>query len=441
MHCLVCRAMAVLGGLLLLVGVVKPWMEVPSGFAEMPGGKLVCTTSRPRSALPFRATCAGFAVVMGFGHVWHRRMSDRKAMLAASVLAVQLFFPCVVMAWEPALSARANWLHIQHENLTWLGGDLCTNLEYSRKSWKDAIYLVDTPRQINVVRMPSSGLGAFQFGRLAVWFETLGYSNRFCQFIQQGWIAALLGMSFLIMSECLPGGRLDRRRAARAASSAAATFLAGVLIVSVPVLIAARALERAKAATARGFFDDAEQHLHAAIRALPALREDTFYVAQSGLLDYRRGRDGTPAGRLFRANLLERQGRYAQAMNVYMALVAESPKGGAIHREGTRAILREATHALNGGRYDRACEWFELVLREEPCNLKANYGLQLAYLRTDRRVEVGRLVRRIEAAYAYFQMPTKDIVLAMSHENEMFAALRGGDADAAFAAAVRTRKP
>ena len=167
---------------------------------------------------------------MGFGHLWHRRTSDRKAMLAASALTVQLFFPCVVMAWEPSLSARANWLHIQHENLTWLGGDLCTNLEYSRKSWKDRIYLVDTPRQINVVRMPTSGLGAFQFGRLATWFETLGYSNRFCQFVKVGWIAALMGMSLLIMGECLPGGVLSRRRAARASMALLATGLVGVLL-------------------------------------------------------------------------------------------------------------------------------------------------------------------------------------------------------------------
>jgi hypothetical protein len=128
-------------------------------------------------------------------------------------------------------------------------------------------------------------------------------------------------------------------------------------------------------------------------------------------------------------------------MEVYKALAAESPKGGAVHREAVRAILREGTHALNGGRYDSACEWLEFVLREEPCNLKANYALQLAYLRTDRLADVVWLVRRIEATYAHFQMPTKDIVLALSHENEMFAALRAGDADKTFDAAIRTKKP
>jgi hypothetical protein len=421
--------------------MIKPWMEVPDGFNTKPDGKVTCTTIKPRSAIPFRVSCALFAVLMGFGHLWHRRTSDRKAMLAASALSVQIFFPCVVMAWEPSISAQANWLHIQHENLTWLGGDLCTNLEYSRKSWKDSIYLVDTPRQINVVRMPSSGLGAFQLGRMAVWFDTMGYSNRYCQFVKVGWIASLLGMTLLIMSECLPVGRLSRRRAALAGVAGVGTFLVGVLLVAVPVVTATRALERSRRSTALGLYEEAARHLRDAIKALPALREDTFYVAQTGLLDFRMGRDLTFEGRLFRANLMERQGRYSQAMQVYRALVAETPKGGATHREALRSILREATHALNGERVDDAIIWFELVLRDEPCNLKANYALQLAYLRTDRRAEVEDLVRRIEATYAYFQMPTKEIVLGLSHENEMFAALREGDDDATFHHAVKVRKP
>ena len=35
------------------------------------------------------------------GHVRHRGSSDRKAALTSSVLAAQLFFPSIVMAYEP----------------------------------------------------------------------------------------------------------------------------------------------------------------------------------------------------------------------------------------------------------------------------------------------------------------------------------------------------
>ncbi|QEH34223.1 hypothetical protein OJF2_27580 [Aquisphaera giovannonii] len=441
MHCLASRALAVLAALLLIVALVKPWMEVPVDIRERPGEKVECIAARPRSAIPFRITCLAFSLVMGFGHVWHRRTSDRKAVLAAAFLSSQLFFPYVVMAWEPPLSARANWLHMQHENLTWLGGDLCTNLEYGRKSWKDSIYMVDTPRQINVVRLPSSGLGAFQFGRLMTWFEMLGYSNRFCQFVRMGWITAILGTTLLIMAECLPGGRLRRGRVVRAAASGMATFVAGVLVAVAPVIAASLELDRCRDSVARGLYDEAEEHLMRAKRRLPAFGEDTFYVAQLGLLDFRRGRLDTAAGRLFEANLLERQGRYAQSMDMYQDVLAREPSGTAVHREALRAVLRAGLHALNGQRNDLACRWLEQVLRSEPCNLKANYALQIAYLRAWRRGDLDRMVRRIVAIYGYFQMPTKEIVLAASHENALFAAYREHDLAAAQAHALKVRKP
>ena len=85
---------------------------------------------------------------------------------------------------------------------------------------------------------------------MAVWFDTMGYSNRYCQFLKMGWIASIAGLSLLILSECLPGGRLSRRRAARALMAGVGTFLVGVLLVAVPVVTAARSLERARRSTA-----------------------------------------------------------------------------------------------------------------------------------------------------------------------------------------------
>jgi len=441
MHRLAAIGLAVLAAGLLLVSLVKPWMEVPLDLVEQPDGTYKCVTIKPRTAIPFRLTAGAFAMVMGLGHAWHRRTSDRKAVLAGAFLSTQLFFPFVVMALEPGLSARANWLHIQHENLTWLGGDLPTNLELSRTEWNDFIYMVDTPRQINVVRMPSTGLSAFQFGRLMTWFEVLGYSNRFCQFAKLGWGAAIFGTMLLIMAECLPGGRLDRRRAVRASAAAAATFALGVALAMTPVVLCSLRLDACREAVARGLYSEAERQLARAAAVLPAFREDTFYVAQLGLLEYRLGRSESPEGRLFRANLLERQGRYGQAMTAYQEVLDSTPRETAVHREALRAVLRFGLHALNGQRNDLACRWLEQVLREEPCNLKANYALQFAYLRTWRRQDLERLVRQLAAEYKVFQMPTKAIVLSSSYENAMLSAYRAGDVTAAMDYAAKAKKP
>jgi tetratricopeptide (TPR) repeat protein len=434
-HSLAARSMVVVGVLLLVGALVAPWMEVPSGFEDRADGKLICSTIQPRVALPVRAVCGCLAVAIVVGHLKHQRTGQRKAMLAASALTILLFFPTVVMNWEPSFSARVNWLQIQHENLTWFGGDVSTNLEYGRKSWKDRVYLVDTPRQINVVRMPNSGLGAFQAGRLSVWFDTLGYSEGFCQFARRGWFAAVLGATLLVMGECLPAGRLSHQRARLSILASLGTGLVGLLVVSLPVVIASRRLERARRMTALGQLDKAESYLRGAIRILPALREDTFFVAQLGLLDHRRGRDGTPEGQLFLANLLERQGRYAQANAIYATLLVEEPEGSAIRREANRALLRDAGYAMNIGRPEDAIRRLESVLAEEPCSLK------LAYLRTGRRDDLTRMVRRIEATYAQFPTPTKEIVLAQSHENEMFAAVKAGDMDATFRHSIGAKKP
>ena len=441
MHRLAAVGVALVAAFLLLLALWKPWMAVPARIVEGPGEAVRCEADKPLVALPFRAACLVFAAVMGVGHAWHRRTSDRKARLAAAFLASQLLFPFAVMALEPRLSAQANWLHIQHENLVWLGGDLHTNLEEGRKAWKEGVYLVDTPRQVNVIRMPSSSLGAFQLGRLMTWCEALGYSNRFCQFVNRGWIAAIAGTVLLIMAECLPGGRLDRRRAAKAAGTFAVALAVGLMVALLPILISSGEIDRARSCVARGAYDDAERHLRRAALVLPALREDTFYVAQRGLLDFRRGRLGTVEGRLFRANLMERQGRYAQALDEYRSLIRGTPRESATHREAIRAILRAALHAMNGQRNDQAIAWLEEVLADEPCNLKANYALQLAYLRDRRRADVERLVRRIAAIYAYYQMPTKAIVLASSYENAMLAAFREHDAEAAAAYAAKAKKP
>jgi tetratricopeptide (TPR) repeat protein len=441
MHRLAARALAVVAALLLSGGLLLPWMKVPMRIVEGPGEAVRCEADQPRASIPFRAACLAFAATMAVGHLWHRRTSDRKAMLAGAFLAAQLLFPFAVMSLEPRLSAAANWLHIQHENLVWLGGDLHTNLEAGRNAWKEEVYLVDTPRQINVIRMPSSRLGAFQFGRLMTWFEALGYSNRFCQFVGRGWLAAVFGTVFLIVAECLPDGRLARGRVLRSLAAFAITLTVGLAAATIPMLLSASEIDRARTDVAEGRYTEADRHLERAARFLPALREDTFFVAQRGVLDFRRGRDDTPEGQLFHANLLERQGRYAQALERYQGLLTTTPAGGAVHREALRAVLRAAIHAVNGGRNDQGITLFEQVLREDPCNIKANYSLQLAYLRGRRRVELERLVARLAAVYRHFQMPTKAIVLSSSYENCMLAAYRDHDIEAATAYAAKVRKP
>jgi len=413
--------MAAVGATLVAAALVWPWMTVPVRLERDASGTPRCLTAEPGPTIVFRAGCLAFGVLLTAGHVRRASTSARKAGLAGAWMAALAGYPFAAMSLDGRLSAEAAWLNVQHENLVWLGGDLPTNLEGGRSSWKEHVYLVDTPRQISVVQMPSSQLGAFRFARLMHWLDTLGYSNRFCQFVGRGWIAALLGAFLLACAECMPRGRLDR---GRALSALGATACAGMLVVTlaaVPVLLAARSLERARGAIASGLYDVGRERLSRAARYLPALAEDTFFVAQTGLLDHRVHRARTREGRLFEAVLLERQGHFAQAFETFEQLLVESPPGSAVRREAIRALLRAAIHALNTGRNEQAIAQLEAVVEADPCNIKANYALQLACLRTGRRADLERLVSELTAVYRWFQMPTKTIVLANSHENLLLA--------------------
>jgi len=417
-------ALAAAGAALVAASLAWPWMTVPVGLERADGKPIRCVTAEPRLTAVFRAGCLGFALLMVGGHVRRSATSARKASLAGGVMAALAAYPFAAMALDGRLAAEAAWLNVQHENLVWLGGDLPTNLEAGRTSWKEHIYLVDTPRQISVVQMPSSQLGAFRFGRLMHWLETLGYSNRFCQFVGRGWLAAVFGAFLLACAECMPRGRLDRGRALSALGVTAGAAFILIGLAAGPVLLSARLLERARGAIAAGRYAEGRDRLERAARYLPALAQDTFFVAQTGLLDHRLHREHTPEGRLFDAVLLERHGHYAQAVDRYQQFVAESPRGSAIRREAIRALMRAAIHALNAGRNEQATALLEMVAAADPCNIKANYALQLACLRTGRRAELERLVAEMVAIYRWFQMPTKGIVLANSYENLLLTTSR-----------------
>jgi hypothetical protein len=440
MHRLISRALGFTGVLLLLLAVVRPWFEVPAGFIDTPGGPPRCRTSKPWATRPYQLTCLGSAGFVAW-HAVRRQTSDRGAICTALLLAALLFFPYSIMVWDPVIAARAAWLQMQHENLIWLGGDLFTNLEYSRVSWKDHVDMVDTPRQVCLFKVPTFGPESIQLGMLGVWVESLGYSNRFCQFMRPGWVAAMLGACATLMSECLPDGRLRRRRLLRAGWASTGAVVAGCLLSLVPLTAASFEIWRAREATFRGRPGAAVRHLRRAATALPALREDTYYVAQLGLLQWRMGWSHLPEARLFAANIVERQGMYDQALEVDRDLVVHMPPDSAVHREASRALLRAGIYALNGGRLDRATELLEAVLHDEPCSLKANYALQLAYLRSSRHRDLVRLVDRIVATYQYFQFPTKSVVMSSSNDNLFLDAVRNGDMGTALHRASKVRNP
>ena len=385
MHGVLVRGMAIAGLALLLLAAILDWFTVPIDFEVTRAGITRCIHARPWVALPYRLACLVAAALIARGYLTGRRRPGRVVVASASLLGALAYFPSLVMTYDPPVAAQASWLHMQHENLVWAGGDLASNQEYARLSWRDRVYVTDNPRQVSIFKMPFQGSAAWQLGQLQGLTEALGYSNQFCQFVRPGWFAAMAGACFVLLAECIAGGRLHPDRAVLALRAASAAALAGLVVAAVPLTAAIRTLALSRESAVRGDYAAAEVLLRRAARILPALGEDTYYLAQLGLLHWRLDRRDSPPGRFFRANLLERAGRDAQALEIYRDLLSAVPRGGVVHREACRAVLRAGINALNAGRTDHAIALLQAVLAREPCNIKANFTLQLAYLRTSQR--------------------------------------------------------
>jgi tetratricopeptide (TPR) repeat protein len=407
------------GAGLMLAGVVLPWFQCPAAVSEaVIGGR------EPRAAFLFKVLCLGFVVASGL-RVWRGVGSTRGedvwvARAAAALFGVLLFFPHVVMIWCPISSGQARWLHTLHESLTWFGGDVFGLQEAKDFAWKGRVVVADVLDEATALSLPTWGPGAAPFGSLRAMAEWFGYSGAFCQFARIGWGLELLGTSLVFLYGCRG---LDRRAtldAVRAgAASGAGVVALGASIALVPAALSATELDRARDAAEHGLYAVALDRLETSVTLLPVLAESSDLAVQRGLLENRLGEETTEAS-LYRAKVLQGLGRLDEADALFGHL-AGSGAPPAVGREAERALLRRGIRELNSGETANAIETLQGVLANDPCNVKANYVLQLAYLRARRFEEVVGLAGQMRAIYRLFRDQTKLSVLAATEENVAYS--------------------
>jgi hypothetical protein len=336
------------------------------------------------------------------------------------------------MTWSPAVSARASWLNTEHENLSWLGGDIFNEQEYKDIGWKNEIYVVDAERQVGIFRLPNWSPYMIQWGRLADLFDWLGYSNRFCQFVCRGWFAALAGCLLALIPLCRGREGLRYPVVRAIALTGLPGMAAGAVLALTPPLVSGWLMMQARHAVNRGEPESGLRWLDRSAMVLPAIRQDSWFTAQEGLLEYPLGRD-TLESELYEATQYERQGFITQSKGRFEKLLAAAPAGSAVRREAARGLVRAGINELNSGAAGVALETFSRVLESEPCNLKALYAIQLAALRTARPDVVRTSAERMCAIYERFNTLTKAPAMAACHENMAFVEYQAGHVDAAEA--------
>jgi len=406
-------ASGILGLCLLIASPAFHWFGVPTG--HMRNGIVAVATAEPHVTYLYKLLCA--SVAAGLPLLRYRRVPlPSVASVATLLLVALLFFPYFVMTWSPRISAEAGWLQTQHENLSWLGGDIYNEQEYKDIGWKSQLYVGDTERLVGVFRLPNWAPHMIQLGRLQDLLEWLGYSNRFCEFVCKGWFAALAGATLIIISLCRGHAGLRYPVARAIGVTGLASGLAATALALAPPLISGYLMMMARHAVHRGDHEAALVWLERSAKVLPAVRQDTYFTVQKGLLDRALGLD-TLEARLHGAAILSQQGFTSRAREEYEALILATTDNSPLRREAMRGLLRMGIDELNSGRAALALATFSEVLDREPCNLKALYAAQIAALRTGDFAMLREDAQRTIEIYKRFNTLTAAPILAACREN------------------------
>jgi tetratricopeptide (TPR) repeat protein len=304
--------------------------------------------------------------------------------------------------------------------------------------WKSKTYLIDIPKQLSVIDLPSWSPWEIGVHRCEDLMQWLGYSNAFCQFMGQGWAMAIIGGVFLFLASLQSQGKLIFHRAGVALLLfSTVAVLAAIVGWSLPFQ-AAREIRVAAELCSQQQYAESQKHLDRAVAWLPVLGQDTYYVAQRGVLDREQGIESDFAT-LQRAIALEKGARYDQAFSLIEPLLESEI--AAVRREALRGIMRFAIQDYNCARFELSRERFELVLRHQPCNVKLIYLLQLQGIREARIDSVNLMRDRMIETSNRLNFGTKTILRAASQQNAAIASGLQGDPDTIWAALEKAKRP
>jgi len=431
-------AIGILGFAALGQSTRKNWFEVPQpplGGADSAFDMIGVT---PECMPVFQAMMGIGLISLAASWFWRRQWTILSTIIASVLCIVPLAFPYFVMLRSPVVSAEAAWLQLQHDNLLWLGGDIYNNAEYGHRGWKSKVYLIDLPQQLAVVRLPSWSpweIGLDRCGDLLLW---LGYSNAFCNFVGKGWVMAIIGSQLLLLSTLQRKSEFRFSHAGISIAIFTSGFVFAALIGWSLPFRASNHVRRSAEHCSQREFRASIRELDKAVALLPVLGQDTYYIAQRGVLERQLGLE-TDYTRLGRAIELEGDARYEQAYSLIGKLIESDDP--AIRREALRAVMRFAIQDYNCARFESSAERFRIVLRQQPCNLKLIYLMQLQGIREGRPENVYAMRDWMYEASSKMAFGTKTIVRAAANQHAVLAAGMEGNAAAIFAAQDRAKRP
>ena len=337
---------------------------------------------------------------------------------SATTFPLLWWYPQWVIVQDAQTSGDAAWLQQQHDNLTWLGGDVFRAHSERYNEIQLATNMQDPPTFLAAFRTPIDSLTTLGIEELpeAIWW--FGLNPSFSQFVGRGWFFAWLGTSAFGMSAfgLLKNVPNKGRRKLLKKAGIALGLSSCVLITSAltPVLNASRNLRTAKEATLEGDYQKSLNSLDKAQDWMPALRFDTSIILQKGRLETLLHHDTTCA-HLYQIWRLEKQGHGGRAKELLQNLDqerADLPREW--QRELSRAWMRVTIDDFNAGRLSEAHLQFGRLCEIEPTAIQARFHHQLTSLQVGDIAYNRRRQLEIKTLYGPYLRKNKRGVISTS---------------------------
>lgn len=420
---------------LLFLSLRTNWFDVPFPEGIVSHYEMIGGTS-PRYQIEFQGILA-FGTVLAFvlGLLW-KKFTIFHTFLSLAMLLVVLIFPYWVMFQNPEFSAEATWLQIQHDHLTWLGGDISLQAEASGNAWMAKSYLSDPPGILSVAPLPTWSawdVGLDKIEDVLVW---CGYSNVFCQFARRGWFFACTGSALLCMASVLPNGNLDFKRMGAGLTFGSTFGLILIITALQGPFSAKKHLHASTEAIRENNYQKALVSLELCAESFPVLTQDTNFIRQKGLLEHRLGKLSDFA-LLHQAHCLEMDRKLNQSFDIWKRLTLS--KRSEIRRESLRAVLRFAINDYNSHRLTKAKNRFYFVLKRQPASPNIVYYLQVIGVREGKAREVFYLCRWMKEINRHLNFKSTKILNAVSQQNAMLAAAAKNDQNETWARMIEAR--
>ncbi len=417
MHSFLYRVALVFSFILFFFAGISNWVLIPS-YADL--GREVELVFRVLSGL----ICL-LPILLFFESLRAENWREVVSKLSPIVLVVFLSFPFLFKFLYPIISTHGAWLHIQHQNLSWLGGDIYTTQEYSGFGKKNRLFVIDSPGEVSASAVPKLEPDFFSLGTVQEIVVWLGYGDSFLQFAGKGFFLAVGGVLLLSILSFREANNfsfsLFSKWLRRLVCSLGSFFFISLSFS----LVSGSFVHQAEQKIMGGFYPEARASLLKSTIFMPALKHSSSWIVQMGLLDNKLGIESGERD-VFLAKIKLESGKKSQAVSLAIKHTKSESLSG-LNREARRILLRTAIDAYNSGRIVEATATVQEILASDNTSLKANYLAQLITLRSRDYESLEKLVEQQKSIYRFFNSKSKKPVLASGDENLALAKLEQGE--------------